>query len=61
MYELLRYYEDIPYLGKSHASSNMILEDAYLPEDHEKELRTNIDTTQFFYSERSHNTVPIKV
>lgn len=39
----------------------MILEDAYLPEDHEKELRTNIDTTQSFYSERSHNTVPIKV
>ncbi len=38
MYELLRYYEDIPYLGKSHAFSNMILEDAYLPEDHEKEL-----------------------
>lgn len=42
MHEIIHYYRDIPYLGESHAFSDMILEDTYLPEDYEKELRANI-------------------
>lgn len=42
MHEIIHYYRDVPYLGESHAFSDMILEDTYLPEDYEKELRANI-------------------
>jgi len=36
MHEIIHYYKDVPYLGESHAFSDMILEDAYLPEDYKK-------------------------
>ncbi|EGP4822338.1 ImmA/IrrE family metallo-endopeptidase [Enterococcus faecium] len=42
MHEIIHYYRDVPYIGESHAFSDMILEDTYLPEDYEKELRANI-------------------
>ncbi|HFD6463397.1 ImmA/IrrE family metallo-endopeptidase [Enterococcus faecium] len=42
MHEIIHYYRDVPYLGEAHAFSDMILEDTYLPEDYEKELRANI-------------------
>ena len=34
MHEIIHYYKDVPYLGESHAFSDMILEDTYLPEDY---------------------------
>ena len=36
MHEIIHYYRDVPYLGESHAFSDMILEDTYLPEDYKK-------------------------
>ncbi len=36
MHEIIHYYRDVPYLGKAHAFSDMILEDTYLPEDYKK-------------------------
>lgn len=42
MHEIIHFYRDLPYLGESHSFSDMILEDTYLPEDYEKELRANI-------------------
>ncbi|OQO71651.1 toxin [Enterococcus villorum] len=42
MHEIIHFYRDLPYIGESHAFSDMILEDTYLPEDYEKELRANI-------------------
>ncbi|OTO28481.1 hypothetical protein A5816_000749 [Enterococcus sp. 3G1_DIV0629] len=37
MHEIIHYYREISYFGESHAFSDMILEDTYLPEDYEKE------------------------
>lgn len=53
MHEMIHYYRDIPYLGESHAFSDMILKDTYLPEDYEKELRANIGASILMANDRA--------
>ncbi|EON3036936.1 ImmA/IrrE family metallo-endopeptidase [Enterococcus faecium] len=53
MHEIIHYYRDVPYLGEAHAFSDMILEDTYLPEDYEKELRANIGASILMANDRA--------
>ncbi|OTO53037.1 ImmA/IrrE family metallo-endopeptidase [Enterococcus faecium] len=53
MHEIIHYYRDVPYLGESHAFSDMILEDTYLPEDYKKELRANIGASILMANDRA--------
>lgn len=53
MHEIIHYYRDIPYLGESHAFSDMILENTYLPEDYEKELRANVGASILMANDRA--------
>lgn len=53
MHEIIHYFRDVPYLGESHAFSDMILEDTYLPEDYEKELRANIGASILMANDRA--------
>lgn len=52
MHEIIHYYKDVPYLGESHAFSDMILEDTYLPEDYKK-LRANIGASILMANDRA--------
>lgn len=54
MHEIIHYFRDVPYLGESHAFSDMILEDTYLPEDYEKELRANIGASHLMANDRDY-------
>ncbi|EGP5281384.1 ImmA/IrrE family metallo-endopeptidase [Enterococcus faecium] len=53
MHEIIHYYRDVLYLGEAHAFSDMILEDTYLPEDYEKELRANIGASILMANDRA--------
>ena len=53
MHEIIHYYRDVPYLGESHAFSDMILEDTYLLKDYEKELRANIGASILMANDRA--------
>ncbi|MDU5602018.1 MAG: ImmA/IrrE family metallo-endopeptidase [Enterococcus faecium] len=53
MHEIIHYYRGVPYLGESHAFSDMILEDTYLPKDYEKELRANIGASILMANDRA--------